>query len=591
MSRSSVGRSWHPYADLILTNANVIAVDARDTRAQAVAIKDGRIVALGAPEAVAAARGPQSDVLDLRGRTVIPGLIDGHAHHDREGLRQLFPSLAGARSIDDILARVRELAHQTPKGEWIVTMPIGEPPHYFAAAEGLAEGRYPTRWELDRAAPDHPVYLRGIWGYWRDRPPIVSVANSAALARCGIGRDTQPPCSTVEIERDPATGEPTGVFREHFEVPVLEFTLFRAVPRFTHAQRVRGLRGSIQRSHAAGTTSIYEGHGLVPEVQAAYLELHAAGELTMRTHLVLSPTWSSVDEAEQVMDQWLTYATGPGLGDEWLRLGGVFVRIGGREDVAAIVRAGLPYTGWAGFAEQAYTPEEFRALAFAAARRNLRLNTIVSTPDTLRTALDTLEAIDRELPIRQRRLVLIHVSEASREAIERMRRLGVVATTQPANFLWKRGGPALASGADPERLLPHRDFLELGLPFALSTDNNPYNAFWALWAAVERTEREQGRVVGAGQRISPLEALRALTRDAARLTFEESVKGSIEVGKLADLAVLADDPLAVPPARLRDLQVQLTLVGGRVVYCADPELLPTRQRDTAARVEGQRSGR
>ena len=183
-------------------------------------------------------------------------------------------SLEDCRSIADIPARIRELAARTPRGDWIVTMPIGTPPYYFRPEATLAEGRFPTRAELDAAAPDHPVYIRGIWGYW-DKPPITSVANSLALARAGVTRDTPPPASVVEIEKDPA-GEPTGIFREHAPVPVLEFTTFRDVPRFTHEHRVRGLKIAMARALSAGTTSVYEAHGVAPEVQRVYRELHEA---------------------------------------------------------------------------------------------------------------------------------------------------------------------------------------------------------------------------------------------------------------------------------------------------------------------------
>src|SRR5262245_54598712 len=163
-------------------------------------------------------------VVDLQGATVTPGLIDAHAHLDREGLKRIYPSLEGCHSIADIQALVRRLTLARPRGEWIVTMPVGRPPFYQEGAAALAENRWPTRADLDAAAPEHPVYLRGIWGYW-NKPPVYSVANSRALARAGITRETHAP-SGVEIVKD-AAGEPTGVFVEHNLVQVLEFTLMK----------------------------------------------------------------------------------------------------------------------------------------------------------------------------------------------------------------------------------------------------------------------------------------------------------------------------------------------------------------------------
>jgi predicted amidohydrolase YtcJ len=557
--------------DLILTNASVVTVDAQDRVVESLAVTGDRIAMTGSSADVLRTRGPQTTVVDLEGRTVIPGLIDGHAHMDREGLRVIYPSLAGARSIGEIQDRIRTLAAETPPGEWIVTMPIGEPPYYFSAAQGLAEGRFPNRWELDEAAPEHPVYIRGIWGYW-DRPPITSIANSRALELVGVSRDTHAPSSTVEIEHDPGTGEPTGIFREHAAIPVLEFTLFRAIPRFTHQDRVRGLRTAMAQYLATGTTSVYEAHGVAPEVQVAYRELYESGALTVRSHIVLSPTWASTEEAERTMADWLPYASGRGTGDEWLRFGGIFVGFGERGDVARILHDGLPYTGWAGFCEWEHPPDEFEAMVRAAARHGLRVNTMTNNESTLAAVLERLEAVSADVPITHLRFVLEHIRGATMETIERMRRLGVIVTTQPAGYLWKGGAALLDAGMDGDRLLPHVDFDRAGLPYALSTDNKPASAFWALWAAVERIERLAGRSVGSSQRITPLRALRALTADAARLTFEEDVKGSIEPGKYADLVVLGDDLLAMPVRGIRDLTAELTIVGGRLVHCSNEAL-------------------
>jgi predicted amidohydrolase YtcJ len=534
-----------------------------------VAIRADRIRVAGTNAEALAACGPRTRTVDLRGRTVIPGLIDGHAHLDREGLRDVFPSLEDCRSIADIQARIRELAAATPAGEWIVTMPIGQPPYYFKPEASLAEGRFPTRHELDQAAPDHPVYIRGIWGYW-DKPPITSIASSLALRRAGVTRDTPSPASIVEIERD-AEGEPTGVFREHAPVPVLEFTTFRDIPRFTHEHRVRGLKLAMAKANSAGTTSVYEAHGVAPEVQRVYRQLHEAGELTVRAHLVLSPTWGSVEEGVDLLEQWLAFAAGRGTGDAWLRFGGVFLGLGHPTDVSRILYEALPYTAWAGFVEAEYDADDFRTLCRAAAANQVRINTLANDARVLATILDVLEAVDREAPIRGLRPVLEHIREADGSAIRRMRALGAIATTQPSAYIWKSGAAFAAAGGNGELLCPHVDFDAAGLPWALSTDNKPYSALWALAAAVERRDRG-GMVLGERQRVSPLRGLRALTIDAARLTFEEERKGSIERGKVADLAVLDADILAASPEEIRALPVPMTIAGGRVVHEPAPGL-------------------
>ena len=194
-------------ADLVLTGGKILTLDRQSRIVQSLAVRGGRIAALGRESEIAGLIGPDTRRLDLRGRLAVPGLIDGHAHMDREGLKLRWPSLAAARSIGDILEIVEAEVRRTPHGEWIVTMPIGEPPMYEGVPGNLAENRWPTRHDLDRVAPDHPVYIRAIWGHWRNTLPLVSIANTRALERAGIGRDTRPPAPSIEIERD-ASGRP-----------------------------------------------------------------------------------------------------------------------------------------------------------------------------------------------------------------------------------------------------------------------------------------------------------------------------------------------------------------------------------------------
>jgi predicted amidohydrolase YtcJ len=187
-------------ADIILKNGTIITVDPAFSIASSIAVAGDRILAVGSDEAVASHAGPGTRIVDLNKRPVIPGITDGHAHMDREGLRSVFPSLGRVRSIRDIQDRIAELARSKTPGEWIVTMPIGDPPYYFDVPDILAEKRWPTRQELDAAAPRNPVYIRVIWGFWRGGPlPLVSIANTEALKRAGITRDTVSPSPTLTI--------------------------------------------------------------------------------------------------------------------------------------------------------------------------------------------------------------------------------------------------------------------------------------------------------------------------------------------------------------------------------------------------------
>ena len=547
-------------ADWILTNGRVLTLDLRRPVAAALAIRGESILATGSMADIRRLRDRHTRVLDLRGATVIPGLVDAHAHLDREGLKLLYPSLARCRSIADIQALLRREATRRPAGEWIVTMPLGAPPFYLDQAGGLAEKRWPTRADLDAAAPDHPVYIRGIWGYW-NKPPVYSVANSLALARAGVTRDTVVPRG-VEILKD-AAGEPTGVFVEHNLIQVLEFTLLKAAPRFTPADRGRALIVSQHRYAARGVTAVYEGHGVAPEVLRIYRETHAQGRLALRCTLALSPTWDDAEEGEQLMPDLAAWAGGRGTGDDRLRVAGLCLHYGGDTEVARILHASQPYTGWAGFVESANAPEAYRRQAEAAARHGLRVSTLITR--SLPEVLSVWETIARTTPIDHLRWVAVHLNVADAGQLERLRRLGAVATTNPISYLWRSAAEEAAKAPAPELLLPHRSLARLGIPFGVATDNkgDPWRAFAAI---VGRRDMRSGAVLGPSERLTRAQALRALTVGGAWVTFAERERGILAPGRQADLAVLDQDPLTLPLEEMSSLTCRLTMVGGRIVH-------------------------
>ena len=548
-------------AGLVLDNAHVLTLDPRRPVAAALAIAGGRVAAVGGRGDVKRWRDRHTRVIDLGGATVIPGLVDAHAHLDREGLKLIYPSLARCRSIADVQALVRRLAARTPKGQWIVTMPLGAPPFYQGVPDCLAEKRWPTRADLDAAAPDHPVYIRGIWGYW-NRPPVHSVANSRALAMAGVTRATAPPRG-VEIVKD-AAGEPTGLFVEHNLIQVLEFTLMQAVPRFTPADRRRALRESQRRYAARGVTAVYEGHGVAPEVLGVYRESHARGELALRCALTVSPTWPAADAA-RVIPALAAWAGGHGLGDDRLRVSGLCLHYGGDPEVARVLHAAQPYTGWAGFVETANDPASYREQAELAARHGLRVNTLVTR--CLPEVLDVWEDLARRHPIGALRWVLVHLNAATPEQLGRIRRLGAVATTNPISYLYRSAGDEVARlGGAADQLLPHRSLARQRIPFGIATDNKPADPWVAFAAVVARRDMRTGVVVGERERLTRGQALAALTQGGAWVTFAERDRGRLAPGWAADLAVLDHDPLTAPLEELVGQTARLTLVGGEIVH-------------------------
>jgi predicted amidohydrolase YtcJ len=559
-------------ANLVFVNGKIVTVNPAFDIKSAIAISGERIAAVGSDAQALAAAGADATVIDLGGRTMTPGLIDGHAHMDREGLRDSLPSLAGARSIDDILARIEALVARVRPGEWIVTMPLGEPPGYEGLPGSLREGRFPNRYDLDRVAPDNPVYIRSIWGYWRLALPLVSIANSKALARAGIDRSTVAPVASVEIERD-AAGEPTGVFIEHNKMPVVEHTLMRAAPSFDPATRLAALERSMQIYASAATTGVFEGHGVASEVIAAYQELNRTGRQTVRSVLAFSPAWSCIDRetVDGVVRSWAGWLGRNGLGNDWLRMQGLYAEVD--DSPEALLRAAdHPRTGWAGFHFDAGLPRgKIVTLLVEAARNDIQIIGIFPY------MLDLFREANRHHPIAGLRWTLGHLSTLTDDDIAAIRDLGILVTTHTSSQIFKRG-PEHLGRLPPERwreIVPLRRLDEAGVTVSLGSDNAPYTLFESIWHTVARKART-GAAVNPDQAVSRVDALRFATMGGAYQSFDEERRGSLEVGKLADCAVLSGDLLSCDEDQLPGLQSELTVVGGRIVF--DRGNLPGRSK-------------
>jgi len=551
-------------ADLVLRNGKIITVDRNFTIAQSIAIAGDRILAVGPDSTMMAHTALSTRVIDLRGRTAMPGLIDGHAHMDREGLKGVYPSLGHVRSIRDIQDRIAELARQKRPGEWIVTMPIGDPPSYFDVPDILAEKRWPTRQELDAAAPDNPVFIRPIWGFWRGTPPLVACANTLALQRVGITRDTVSPLPELKIEKD-TRGDPTGVFTEDGLQPTAELIWFREATQFSHADRARGISIAAKAYHAFGTTSVFEGHGAANELIRAYKDAHRDGALSMRTTLVMSPNWKAAGNVPlaSFIEGWAGWLGAPGFGDDLLKLTGLTVDIG--RDPGEDVRGSVaPYTGWAGFYyDTGLQRERAKEVLLHCARNEIRAVMNSNSPGLL----DLLDEVDREVPLKGKRWALVHISLLSRRDIERIVRMGLVLTSHTNSNIYRRGHTMQAQ-LPPKRHgenTPLRDLIDAGVKVALITDNVPISLFGPVWQTVARLSRTNVRIAPQ-QAITRAEALRCGTENGAYLTFDEDKKGTLEPGKLADLAVLSADPLTVAESGIKDITADMTMVGGKIVH-------------------------
>ena len=547
--------------DVVLHGGKVVTLDGRSRIVDALGVRAGRLSAVGTTAEVMKAAAPSTHVVDMTGKTITPGFFDGHPHMDRSGLRQRGGiSLDGCDSIAAIQDVVRQAAARTPEGQWILLMPMGtDPLGYVYRPDQLHEGRFPTRHDLDAAAPDHPVYIRAPWGWW-SHAPFPSVANTRALRLAGVSRESQCPYN-VEMLVD-ARGEPTGVFLDRNRTPVVEYTLMACVPRFTYEDRIASVRLASAAYSAVGTTAGYEGHGLSPALLDAYHHVHAAGQLTVRMQLSLSLPTAAFDDrtTADMLYHWADRLGGHGTGDDILRLEGVAFDIGDPQ-TASIVARGYPYEQWAGHFLQALSHDRFVELGVLAARLGLRVNCCVAYD--LERVLRAFEAIDAQVRIRERRWVMIHVIEASADQMRRMKELGVIATVNP-NFMYM-ASDRFGLGKLGARGTPLRQLLDAGIPTVLSTDNVPHSMLFAMEQALRRWDHDSQSHLGESG-LTREEVLAMSTKAGHLLTWDEAHRGVLEPGRAADFVVLGGDPLTCPEDAIKRIPVEQTWLGGRRVH-------------------------
>ena len=555
-------------ADLLLSNGNIITLDGVSGASEAVAVRGAKIVAVGKTADLEARVAPDTRRIDLQGRTLLPGFFDTHPHMDREGLKTLGgESLVGADSVSAILERVAAAATRAKPGEWLVFMPMGGPPFdYVNDPSMLEEGRFPNRHDLDEAAPDNPVFIRGVWGWWA-RPPFPAVANSEALRRCDITAASVDPYN-IKIVRDPG-GSPTGLFLETNRTSLLEYTLFRNVPRFTYEDRLESVRRGAEIYSTSGTTSAYEAHGLTPELLRAYREIDERGGLPVRMSAAVSLPSSSMKRSRliDVLDQWAPAAGGRGMASGNFRVSGVTLDHSDPK-IAATIARDYPYVQWAGNFEQGITSSEFVEIGIEAAKRKLRLNFLIATHPphhSVDGTLDMLEEIDRQAPIRDLRCVGFHLVNANAQQLRRIRDLGLIITMTPS-FIYSHAAELHLDKLGRDAC-PIREVLDAGIPLALGSDNVPPSMFFTAWEALVRWD-ETGQQHLGDSRLEREEVLRLCCQTPHYLNWEEDNRGVIAPGMAAEFIVVDADPLTCDTDLLPQLAPVLTMVDGRIVHDA-----------------------
>jgi predicted amidohydrolase YtcJ len=520
----------------------------------ALAVSAGRVVAVGTEEEAGAAVSPGCRVVELAGRRVVPGLIDGHMHAVRAGATwDAELHWTGLPDVPTALDDIRRAARTLPAGEWIRAIGGWHPTQF-------AEQRTPTPAELDEAGGDHPVYLQALYEH--------AVLNGAALRASGIDRlEADPPGGVIERDAD---GHPTGIIRG-----LGAFSrCLNAMPVRGAAEETAGIRAMLQDLHAVGLTGLVDpgGFGMHPARYDALFDLWRRDELTMRVRLFLSAV-DPGQEVEQVMG-WLRHAQSR-FGDKMLRYLGV----------GEVVHFGChDFEGLEPFEIADEACDEFERISRETARRGWPMHVHAVLDTTIDRILDSWEKVHAEVPLTGLRFSLAHADRISEHNIARLRSLGAGVVLDD-HLVFKAGSSQEVWGAEAvHRAPPAGDLLRAGIPVAAGTDATRASSFspWlSLWWLVTGRSLDGVQRRAAEHLLTREQALHAYTAGSAWLSFEEEDRGHLRPGARADFAVLDRDYFAVPDDDIPAISSVLTVVGGVVVHSSGAVAEPAHRHGRA----------
>jgi len=534
-------------ADMIVSNGRIATQDARGSFASSVAIKDGRFLAVGSDREVMRLRGAKTEVIDVGGRTVIPGLNDSHMHPIRGGLNyNMELRWDGVPSLADALSMLKEQAARTPPPQWVRV--VGGWTEFQ-----FAERRMPTLEEINRAAPDTPVFVLHLY----DR----ALLNGAALRAVGYTKDTPAPVGG-EIQRD-KQGNPTGLLIAKPNASILYSTLAKG-PKLSREDQLNSSRHFMRELNRFGVTSAIDAGGgfqNYPDDYEVINELHKRGEMTLR----LAYNLFTQKPKEELADfrQW-TRLTKPGDGDD-------FYRVNGAGEMLVYSAADFE-----DFLEprpemQPAMEAELKAVVRHLVENRWPFRLHATYDETITRALNVYEEVNREIPFAGLHWFFDHCETISDRNIERIKALGGGIAVQDrmafqGEYFIDRYGKEKAASSPPIRKM-----LQMGVPVGAGTDAtrvSSYNPWLSLYWLVSGKTVGGTSLYGESNRLDRMEALRLFTVGSSWFSSEEGKKGSITPGQLADLAVLSADYFSVPEEEIKRLESVLTIVGGKVVYAA-----------------------
>jgi predicted amidohydrolase YtcJ len=547
-------------ADLIVHNGKVVTVDRTFTIQQALAVDDGRLVAVGTNEEVLLLRGPDTKVIDLQGKTVLPGLIDSHTHPSGASMTEFDHAVPQMETVQDVLDFIRARAEALGEGKWVVVRQV------FITR--LKEQRYPTRAELDRVAPRNPVLFA--------TGPDASL-NSLALSLSGIDKNFKVE-GAGRVEKDPKTGEPTGILRNLTKY--VKVTASDSEP--SEPDKQQRLLELFRDYNAIGLTSIIDRDASDPEIQR-YVRLRDAQQLSVR--IGVSRHVDTAGDLNKVLAEIREVAASPlRLGSSMLRIIGIKTYLdGGMLTGSAYMRQPWGVSRIYSIDDPDYRgvlfipPEKLLPIVRATVESGLQYTAHSVGDGAVHNLLDAYEAVNKTIRVAPTRPCITHSNFMSREAIERAAALGVVVDIQPAWLYLDTRTLVAQFGSDRLRYFqPLHSLFEAGVIAGGGSDHmqkigslrsiNPYNPFLAMWVAITRKAKGYEGRLHPEEALTREQAIRFYTANNAFLLFLEDQVGSLEPGKFADFVILDRDILTCPEDEIRDIQPRATYLGGKAVF-------------------------
>ena len=529
------------YADTIITGGNTITMNPQKPRAQAIAIKFGRILAAGSDDEIKNLAGPETRILDARTQTVIPGLNDGHCHALWAG-RAHFQVDCGpdaVKSIAEIKQALARRAKETPPGTWIIG-------HSYDDTK-MTDDRYLNRHDLDEAAGGHPVWVQHVSGH-------LSTTNSLGLKLAGLSRNSDDPVGG-RYGRDPQNGELNGII---YESAQKQFNTGDnpLIPHPTVAEDLEAIRWMCREAASIGLTSISEAL-TDPVMLRSYQAAYTGGDLSLRSYLMLSVDY---------LERFLAAGLRSGLGDDMLRIGPIKI-LGDGAIAGRTAYLGEPYEGSENdYGILATTPETLTAAIEKAHRAGFQISVHANGDAIIKLTLDAYEQVLVRYPRADHRHRIEHCTVINDEILARIKQLGIVVLPF-GSYIYYHGEKMPFYGKRISMMFAHRSFLDNGIVVGGSSDHNcaPWYPLAAIQSCVIR-KSHTGEVLGPEQRITLEQALWVYTMGSANTSFSEGVKGSLEEGKYADMVFLADDPTSCNTEGIKDIPILATMMNGNLIY-------------------------